>query len=254
MALSSSEFGSPRGLSLHARGMLSGQVKYWEGARFVLADVPIDRQAAANILPFGLWPTDPAMMTLFVADYPKTSFTVPYKEAAVLIHCRSLLGRAVHCPWMVVDDDTALIYGRELLGYPKKFAQIRFEEAGVKISASVKRRGVEVIHIEAEKGVAEPQPEPVFFRKTINAGGLGQFLLFQLLWLLKPIEVFYESNSAKIKLEIFESAFDPLASLKPQPPTTGRFAVTDILGSKILLPVGIAGPGWLKRTFTWRME
>jgi hypothetical protein len=95
---------------------------------------------------------------------------------------------------------------------------------------------------------------PVFQRKTINAGGLGQFLLFQLLWLLKPIEVFYESSSVHLRLDIQPSAFDPLASLKPQPSVTGRFAVTDILGSKILFPVGIAGPGWLKRTFTWRME
>ena len=254
MVLSGSAMDAPKGLGHHARGLLWGGVKLWEGARFILADLPIDRKAAGEILPFGLWPTDPAKMTLFVANYPKTSFTIPYQEAAILIHCRSLLGRAVHCPWMVVNDDTALIYGRELLGYPKKWAEIKFEESGRHISASVTRRGVEVINIEAEKGKPEAKPEPVFHRKTINAGGLGQFLLFQLMWLIKPIEVIYESDQAEVQLEIRESAFDPLASLKPGPPQNGRFAVTDILGSKILLPVGIVGPAWLKRTFTWRME
>src|SRR6056297_2428422 len=97
--------------------------KLWVNARFVLADVPVDRKTTNKILPLGMRVGPETKATLFIVDYTKTPFTVPYHEAALLIHVKTPLGKGLHCPWMVVDDDTALIYGREILGYPKKAAQ-----------------------------------------------------------------------------------------------------------------------------------
>lgn len=121
----------------------------------------------------GLGPNPTA--TLFIVDYTKRSFTVPYHEAALLVHVRTPLGKGLHCPWMVVDDDTAMIYGREILGYPKKAADITFEEDGKNITAGVTRRGVEVLRIESTSKTRRTPPPPVFDYKTFNVGGPLRF-------------------------------------------------------------------------------
>jgi acetoacetate decarboxylase len=231
-----------------------GDVKMWENARFVLAEVPLDRHEAKRILPFGLWPSSPAMATLFLVNYTKTAFTVPYKETALLVHVRTPLGAGLHCPWMIVDDDTGLIYGRELLGYPKKFGQFIFEEKGDGVTASVSRRGIEVLKIEARRKEREDSPRPVFDFKTFNAGGPGQFFAIQPIWLFRPKEVILESWSAEAQVTLGESEFDPIARLVSGPPQKARFVVMDILGSRYNLPVGVAGLGWFVNTYNLRFR
>jgi acetoacetate decarboxylase len=232
--------------------MLRGRVKLWENARFALADVPLDAAAASAILPFGMWPTNPARATLFIADYTKTSFTVPYKEAAVLVHVRTPLGTGLHCPWMVVDDDTALIYGRELLGYPKKLAQLTFEESDTMIRASVIRRGVRVLKLELRKGDPEQKPRPVIARKMFNVGGIGNATAFAPIWLSYARERVHEARGATAQVSIGDSVYDPLARLVRGEPVCARSAVIDILGMHCLLPVGVAGLGWFTRMAAFR--
>lgn len=226
--------------------------KLWENARFILADVPLDPAEARKIMPFGMKPVEPASGILFIADYTKTSFTIPYQEAALLVRVRTIFGEGLHCCWMVVNDDTALIYGRELLGYPKKLADISFEESGVKVSASVIRRGIKVMSLEAERGAAETNPKPVFDIKTFNAGGMGQYFVCNPVWLLRPVEEIHESYEAAVSLALEDAELDPIARLVAGPPTSGRFAVTDILGTRYMFPAGIAGPLWFPRTFNMR--
>ena len=90
-----------------------------------LADVPLHRAATKRILPLGMKLTDQPTGTLFIVDYTKTSFTIPYKEAALLIKVKTPFGQGVHCPWMVVDDDTALI----LKVHTSKYRVLGFTEA-----------------------------------------------------------------------------------------------------------------------------
>lgn len=146
------EITTPRETFKRMRKAIKSGLKLWENARFVMTDVPLDKQEAQKILPLGMNLTAPPMATVFVVNYQNTAFTVPYKEAAFLIHVRTPLGKGLHCCWMVVDDDTALILGRELLGYPKKMADIRFEEKGGDVKASVTRRGTRVLAMEAKRG------------------------------------------------------------------------------------------------------
>jgi acetoacetate decarboxylase len=234
--------------------VMTGRAKLWENARFILARVPLYSAQVKRILPLGMRPTDPAAGTLFIANYTKTSFTIPYKEAALLIDVCTPLGRGVHCCWMTVDDDTALIYGRELLGYPKKMAQFTFEETEKHISASVSRRGVKLLTMEAEKGERENSPAPVFDQKTFNVGAMGQFFALNPVWLLRPREVIHESYTAKVSMQLAESEYDPLATLISGPPVSGRMAVTDIPGSSYNLPVWFAGPIFFNRTFFMRFR
>jgi len=228
--------------------------KLWENARFVLADVPLDRSAVKSILPLYIRLRKKPMATLFIVDYTKTSFTVPYREAALLVHVRTLLGSGFHCPWMLVDDDTGLIYGREFLGFPKKFGKFSFQEKEDRITASVTRRGIEILKMEGLRGQAENSPSPVFDVKTFNAGGPGQLFAIQPIWLFRAKEVIREAYSADVKVTIGESEYDPIARLISGEPINGRIVAMDILRSKYNLPVGLAGIKWFINSYVMRFR
>jgi len=235
-------------------GKVSGERNLWDNARFIFADVPVDKKEAQKRLPWGLKLTDPPRATLFIVDYTKTSFTVPYHEAAMLLHVRHFWGAGLHCPWMIVDDDTALIFGRELLGYPKKAGEFVFEEDDQKASASVTRRGVKVLSMEGLKGERQTNPAPAFDVKTFNAGGPGSIFLFNPLWMFRPREVIHESREMEVKLEVGASEFDPIAEMIAGPPVSGRFVVMDIVGSRYNLPVGLCGVKFLATNYDIRFR
>ena len=223
--------------------LLRGRVKLWENAHFVFIDVPLEPAEANKILPAWMFLRKPYRATFFIADYPKTAFTVPYHEAALLLHIRTPCGAGVHCPWMIVDDDTALIYGREMLGYPKKMGEFHFTERGKTISADMTRRGVRLVSVKTVRKETEKNPRPLMGVKTFNIGAMGQFVAFNPIWLFKPIEKIHASYTATAELRIGNSPHDPIRKLiadyrNPLPARIGRI---DILGSRYLLPVGMTG-------------
>jgi acetoacetate decarboxylase len=226
----------------------------WDNARLVLADLPVSAVKVQRLLPCGLKLSAPAMATLFIAYYPKTSFTVPYREAALLLHVRHWLGTGRHCSWMVLDDDTALIYGRELLGYPKKMAALEFEEEGDRVRARVTRRGVTVLALEGTKGAPKANPPPVFDLKTFNVGGPGSWFVFNPLWMFRPREVIHEARECALQLEVRVSEWDPLADLITGSPVNPRFVVMDVCNSHYNFPVGLSGPAFLWRNFNLRFR
>jgi hypothetical protein len=140
-----------------------------------------------------------------VPSYPKTAFSVGYREAAVLVHVRTPFGRGRHCCWMVVDDDTTLILGRELLGYPKKLARIDYEESAEGVRAGVTRRGKAVLTLAARRGLRQPHPEPVFDCRTFNIGGIGQMFMLQPVWMFRPRESLHNSYDAQVSIAIADS-------------------------------------------------
>jgi len=233
-------------------GRFSSGQNLWDNARFLFAEVPVHPDEASRRLPCGLKLADPPRATLFLADYTKTSFSATYHEAALLVHVRHLFGTGVHCPWMIVDDDTALIYGRELLGYPKKMGAFTFEESEREVRASVSRRGVQVLSLAGLKGEAQPNPAPAFDVKTFNVGGPGSFFLFQPIWMFRPREAIRESRRVDVRVEVQPSEFDPIADLIEGEPVSGRFVVMDILGSRYNLPVGLCGVRYLETNFNLR--
>lgn len=58
--------------------------------------------------------------------YPDSYCCGPYHESAILLTVEHNGKTALHCPWMLVDSDRALIAGREILGFPKKMGQFSF--------------------------------------------------------------------------------------------------------------------------------
>jgi acetoacetate decarboxylase len=110
-----------------------------------------DPETVSSILPKPLRPADEPLAQAFVARYPATNFGVNYSEGALFL-------RAVHkdepgwyCLAMPVDNDMAMVGGREQFGYPKKIAdEITLDQDGDHFMGSVVRRGVEVLRIEAD--------------------------------------------------------------------------------------------------------
>jgi acetoacetate decarboxylase len=226
----------------------------WDNARFILTDIPLERRKAQKWLPFGMRLTEAPAATLFIANYTKTSFTVPYKEAGLLIHVKTLLGRGMHCCWMVVDDDTAMIYGRELLGYPKKMAEFTFEEDETHIQASVRRRGIQLLSMAGERGEKQLPPPPFLRCKIFNTGGPGQSFAFNPVWMSRTSERIRESYTSSVDVKLENSQFDPLTDIIAGDPFNGRIVILDIAGGKIPLPVGFAGPKWLDNVYNLRIR
>jgi acetoacetate decarboxylase len=139
-----------------------------------------------------------------------------------------------------------------MLAYPKKRADIVFEERGNRVRASVTRRGIEVFAIEAEYGTPESAPGPVFDVKTFNVGGLGQLLALNPIWMFCLTETLREAYTATAELKLHESRYDPLSRLVAGGATKSRFVTTDVTGTRYLFPVGLAGPKWFSQTYFMR--
>jgi len=223
-------------------------------ARFVVCELPLNLSEVKKILPFGIKPIEPAMGTFFHVNYTQPTFTFPYFEAALLIHVKTLFGTGVHCCWIVVNDDTPIIYGRETLAYPKKLANLTFEESDTAITATVDRRGINVVSLIAKKEEPITDPGPIFGFKTFNAGGIGQMLGINPIWCFKIHEEIKEAYNIELNLAFEESKFDPLTNLVEGEPINPRMVVEDIMGSEYLFPAGVAGPKWYANTYLMRVR
>ncbi len=147
------------------------------GARLLVAAYLTEPAAVEENLPCGFAPTEQPLVTVFVAEYPQTNFGTSYRESALLVSCKYGEEKGALCLGIVVDDDIALILGREIFGYPKKLAQISLERSGSRVVGKVSRRGVQFLEIRAELGEAIASPAvpamgPTFLVKAFPAADL----------------------------------------------------------------------------------
>jgi acetoacetate decarboxylase len=178
------------------RALGVGEKHLWRDARMVFAEVPVDAEVVRDWLPFGLTLAEPARATVFIGDYPHTTFAPHYQEAALLLHAK-LFGvlPVVYCPWMVLNNDRALILGREMLGLPKKMALVSFSERRGKISGSVVRHGVELLRIEGRVGEPVAKPKPGLGQAVVGLRGLLNVLLPAHLLLFRPTETVHACHA-----------------------------------------------------------
>lgn len=130
------------------------------GAELLTVVARTDPAVAAAVLPKPLHaPTDP-VITAFVAHYPATNFGVDYYEGALFMGAEYRGEQGAYCLAMPVDDDLAMVLGREIDGFPKKMADhINLDRHGTRLVGSVVRHGVEILHIEGDAH-QEVIPEP----------------------------------------------------------------------------------------------
>ena len=123
----------------------------FKNAEMLLATYLTDANLVKEILPRPLMPTEVPMVHAFVAHYPETNFGCIYSEGALLLKCKFRREQGLYCLSMPVDDDMAMIGGRESYGYPKKIAdQITLVKNDNHVTGSVIRKKKEILKIECE--------------------------------------------------------------------------------------------------------
>ena len=202
----------------------------WINARVLVAEIPVDEQQAVNFVPPEIQLTEEPKATVFIAVYPETTFGSVYNEAAVILHCKDENGEFRYCPWMVVDDDTALILGRELLGFPKKLAEISLNESGNRVVGTVSRKGTELIKIEGEIEQPVENPQSVFGFKMVNVFGsiIGGMKLIEI---SASKEKFKSANDVTAKVTLNSSDRDPLGTLTSPIEAKARLVTMDFGGN-----------------------
>jgi acetoacetate decarboxylase len=184
----------------------------YRDAHYLVAEVEIDPAAARRWVPWPLRPVVPTLATIFTAFFPDSSFGSVYREAGVFLHVEHHGTRAIHCPWMIVDDDVALIVGRELLGYPKKLGEISWQHEGDRVEGVASRRGAALIQMRAVLGDIVRDAPPILGRPHRNVrASMG----ISVPWLLSftPREAPIEVRRAQLDLQVGGSARDPLHEL-----------------------------------------
>lgn len=166
--------------------------RLYRDAHYLTAVVEVDEKAMAPWLPSGLKLAKPGRADLFCAYFPNNVYTGAYHEAGLFVHVKTLSGTGIFCPWMILDDDRALIIGRELLGYPKKSGEISWDDDGTRIRTRATRRGSTLIEMDAVLGEVLHDAPPILGLPHRNvSGGLGLSLPCEVRFTPKehPIEV-----------------------------------------------------------------
>lgn len=181
----------------------------YRNAEYLSATLEVDAQTMQRWLPAGVRLTTPAHADLFCAYFPDNTFGAVYREVGVFVHIQVGRKVGIHCPWMIVDHDIALILGRESLGYPKKMGEITWAREGDRLHTSGTRQGVELVTMDAQIGAVIAQPPPFLGRPHRNViGTLG--LSLPRLIAFTPRETNVETREVALTLQRNGSAHDPL--------------------------------------------
>jgi len=177
--------------------------------------------AVERILPPGMEAADgPGTLTLI--SYPKMDWVHPFNELVVLVPVRVDETLGSYVPHIYVNTDEALIPGREIAGFPKLLADVKWERDGSRFRGSATRWGVTFFSVEGEiqgpmpepaPGQGPPAPPPSINYKLIPdpAGGIAIEEITSTQLEIVPRQV--EIGQAKIHCEPSES--DAVAELVP---------------------------------------
>jgi len=223
----------------------------YRDAHYLVADMDIDESAARRWIPSPLRLARPATASIFTAWFPNTTFGSVYREAGLFLHVEHRGKRAVFSPWMVVDDDVALILGRELLGYPKKMGEIAFRVDGDRITGIARRRGAEIVRMEGTLRERLADPPPILGRPHRNVrSSLG--LALPKLLSFTPREQAIEVRRAELSVRVGGSARDPLDELGFGAVRSARLHRVDLRAGGLPMPVATVSPLWHMRQWLLR--
>jgi acetoacetate decarboxylase len=121
---------------------LAGRRAEFFGAKMLTVVWETGPEVVRRLLPAPLEPMDRPLALAFVADYPRTNFSRPYQEAALLLEARHQGVTGSYCLAMPVTDDMAMAGGREVFGFPKKMADVHFSLEGDEAEGWVERHGI----------------------------------------------------------------------------------------------------------------
>ncbi|GAD82283.1 acetoacetate decarboxylase [Nocardia asteroides NBRC 15531] len=182
----------------------------YRDAHYFSATVEIDPERMAQWLPAGVRLTARPRADLFIAFFPDCNYGSVYHEAGLFVHVRTVQGTGIHCPWMILDDDVALVMGRELLGYPKKLGEIEWRLTDSEIHAAATRRGAQLFTMRGRLGAVIDNPPPILSRPHRNVVGLSGLFPAFLLAFTPREEVIEVRRIEDFQLDLAGSERDPL--------------------------------------------
>jgi acetoacetate decarboxylase len=224
----------------------------YEDAHYLASEVELDPKAARRFVPFPLTMGRDPTATVFTGFFPKNTFGSVYHEAGIFFHVKHGLRSVIFCPWMLVDDDVALVTGRELLGYPKKMGEIDWSlpvhpgganREGDRIHGVASRRGTVLIRQEGTLGGLVTGAPPVLGRPHRNVRTSMGLALPKMI-AFTPEETPIAVREVDVKLSVNGSERDPLHEMG-----LGRVRRTLLyrvnLGGKTLpIPIHAVPPVW----------
>jgi acetoacetate decarboxylase len=214
----------------------------FRNAQYLSATVEVDPRAMGAWLPSGVKLARPGRADLFCAYFPENSFESAYREVGLFVHIQLGKQIGIHCPWIIVDDDIALILGREVAGYPKKIGQIAWQQNGDEIVASGSRRGASLVAMRATLGELIADPPPIIGRPHRNVlGTLG--ISVPRLVAFTPREINIETRRVELDLQVSGSHADPLHAMGLGDVIEARLHRVDIAVSRVPpVPVRLLNP------------
>jgi acetoacetate decarboxylase len=193
-----------------------------------------------RILPKNLKPGPIPLVNAFIANYPRTSFCPPYKEAGLFILAEKdgVLGN--YCLSMPITDGQAMAMGREICGLPKKMADIAIKVENGIFTGAITRNGIEFCSLKGnisgsmneedgreviEKYIGTGIPMyNIKYSKNVEGNGFDLLptLVRQKLDYNNRIESFSECD-----MKLLESPHDPWAELEIVRMLGGIYTVGD---------------------------
>jgi len=223
----------------------------YRDAHYLVADMDIDPAAARRWIPAPLRLAKPATASIFTAWFPINTFGSVYREAGLFLHVEHRKKPAVFSPWMIVDDDVALILGRELLGYPKKMGEIDFRIEGDRVTGIAHRRGAELVRMEGILRERLDHPPPMLGRPHRNVrSSLG--LALPKLLSFTPREEVVEVRRAELDVRVGGSARDPLMELGFGAVRAAYLHRVNLRAGGLPVPVSTVSPLWYLRQWLLR--
>jgi len=146
-------------------------VRKFFGARMLGVMFETRPETVERLLPPPLEPAETPTGMMFIARYPETNLGPGYRESALFLNCSYEGERGNYCLAMPIDsEESRLVNGRDIFGFPKKAADIQLTEDGNKVKGWVERKGTRFVEIEAELSGSMPQlppPGPNFLFKAM---------------------------------------------------------------------------------------
>ena len=112
-----------------------------------------------RILPPGLEPGAEPLVTAMVGKW-QSNCAANFEGSAIYISAKYKEYEGTYVAAMYMNTDTAILYGREVFGEPKKQAKSKLYRLGNKIHGVVERKGVKIIELGAilDKDVETEEP------------------------------------------------------------------------------------------------
>jgi len=192
----------------------------WPNAQ-ILASIYITKpEIIQKILPPPLEAGKTGVVLVFIAKYPESNFGVKYNESAMFVQASFPSDKGnidgVYCPCMYVDNDVAMIGGREVYGLPKKIAKIELKREGDKVKGTLEREGVKIMDMKAtltEKMESSWNYGPTFSLRVFPSPDVESLSLAEILAIditTEPKEIHAATGTLKFE----KSEKDPLYEIE----------------------------------------